>query len=103
MQAGDAVAERIGRDPEFRALVARRSKFAGRLCAFLVALYFGFILVVAFAPKLLGTPIASGVTTIGIPIGLGLIVIAFILTGIYVRRANSEFDEAVDQIIARAR
>ena len=49
-------------------------------------------------PKLLGTPI-SGVITLGIPVGVFIIVAAFVLTGIYVRRANSEFDELNRQII----
>jgi uncharacterized membrane protein (DUF485 family) len=53
---------------------------------------------VAFAPKLLGTPVL-GVITLGIPVGVFIIVVAFVLTGIYVRRANSEFDELNRQII----
>jgi uncharacterized membrane protein (DUF485 family) len=50
----------------------------------------------------LGIPI-SGVITLGIPVGVFIIVIAFVLTGIYVRRANSEFDELNRQIIEEAR
>ncbi len=69
----------------------------------MVAIYFGFILVVAFAPRLLGTPIGRGVTTIGIPIGLGVILTAFVLTGLYVRRANSEFDTMTRAIVERAK
>ncbi len=93
------VLERIKRDPRFQDLVARRSKFAWTLSAVVLAIYFGFIFVVAFAPKLLGTPIGDGVTTIGIPVGLFIIVSAFVLTGIYVHRANSEFDALTRQII----
>ena len=67
----------------------------------MVAIYFGFILVVAFAPSLLATPIAGGTTTLGIPIGIGVILAAFVLTGLYVRRANTEFDVATQRIIER--
>jgi uncharacterized membrane protein (DUF485 family) len=70
----------------------------------MLVIYFGFILVIAFAPKLLGTPLFSGsVTTIGIPIGIGVILSAFILTGIYVKRANGEFDELTGRIKAKAK
>ncbi len=50
----------------------------------MIVIYFGFILLIAFDPKFLGTPIGSGVMTIGIPVGLFVIVAAFVLTGIYV-------------------
>jgi uncharacterized membrane protein (DUF485 family) len=98
-----ALIDKVKRDPEFHALVRRRSAFAWTLSALMVAIYFGFILVVAFAPGLLGTPIGGGVTTIGIPIGLGVILAAFVLTGLYVRRANAEFDGMTRAIVERAR
>ena len=53
---------------------------------------------VAFGKGFLGIPLGNGVMTIGIPIGLAVIVSAFALTGIYVRRANSEFDELTEKI-----
>src|SRR5262245_52298081 len=102
---GDASAliEKVMRDPEFRALVKKRSVFAWSLSAAMAVIYFGFILVVAFAPSVLGRPLGDGVTTIGIPLGLGVIVAAFVLTGVYVRRANAEFDQMTRQIVERAR
>jgi uncharacterized membrane protein (DUF485 family) len=55
---------------------------------------------IAFNPQWLGTPIAEGSTiTRGIPIGIGLIVISFILTGIYVFRANGEFDRLTAEVL----
>jgi uncharacterized membrane protein (DUF485 family) len=89
----------VKRDPRFQELVAKRTRFAWALSAAMLVIYFGFIFIIAFAPKFLGTPIGSGVTTIGIPIGLFVIVSAFVLTGIYVRRANSEFDTITHEII----
>ncbi len=60
----------------------------------MLGIYFSFILLVAFAPGLLAIPIAEGsVITVGIPVGLLVIVSAFVLTGIYVHRANVRFDE----------
>ena len=76
----------------------KRKHFAWALSAAMLVIYFGFILVIAFAPKVLGTPIGGGVMTVGIPVGLFVIVSAFVLTGIYVYRANSEFDPITRQI-----
>lgn len=67
----------------------------------MAAIYFGFILLVAFRPDLLGTPIGSGVTSLGIPVGLGIIFAAFVLTGIYVRAANVDFDPTMEAIVER--
>jgi uncharacterized membrane protein (DUF485 family) len=83
----------ILQNPRFQALVRQRANFAWALTIVMLVIYFGFILLVAFAKPLLATKIGSGVTSIGIVLGLGVIVSAFVLTGIYVWRANSRFDE----------
>jgi uncharacterized membrane protein (DUF485 family) len=96
-----ALIEKVERDPEFHALRLRRARLSWLLSAVMVAIYFGFILVVAFDPALLATPIGSGVTSLGIPLGIGVILAAFVLTGIYVHRANTDFDLATERIIER--
>ena len=64
-----------------------------------LVLYYGFIMIIAYAPKFLAQPIGEGwVMTIGIPIGVGVIVISFILTGIFIHRANTVFDDLSNQI-----
>lgn len=89
----DSIYERILENPKFHELVATRSRFAWLLSAIMLGLYLVFILLIAFAPQLLGTRISpDSVITWGIPLGVGLILSAFVLTGIYVRRANGEFD-----------
>ena len=85
--------ERILRDPQFQELIRRRSGFAWTLSAIMLGVYFGFILLVAFAKDLMAVRIGTGVTSLGILLGLGVIILAFVLTGIYVARANSRFDE----------
>jgi uncharacterized membrane protein (DUF485 family) len=95
---GDIDYSRIQQEPLFRELVDKRTRFAWMLSAAMLVIYFGFILLIAFAPSLLGTPIGGGVMTVGIPIGLFVIVSAFVLTGIYVYRANSEFDPITREI-----
>lgn len=89
---------RIERDPNYQELVRRRSALGWMLSLTILVIYFGFILLVGYAPKFLGTPLGSGVTTIGIPIGLSVIVLAFVLTGIYVRQANSSYDVLIRKI-----
>lgn len=97
------VYQRIENDPRFKELVEQRGRFARTLTIIMLAIYFGFILIVAFAPSFLGTPIGDGVTTIGIPLGLVVIVSAFVLTGIYVAKANSTFDRLNSELLREVR
>lgn len=90
---------RIKNDPDYLQLVSERSRFAWTLTIVMLVIYFGFVLIIAFDPAFLGTPLfKDSVTTIGIPIGVGVILSAFILTGIYVQRANGRFDELTRRI-----
>ncbi len=92
--------EKIKSKPEYTQLVARRSRFAWLLSSIILVMYFAFILTIAFAPSWLAIPLFKGsVITIGIPIGLAIIVIAFILTGIYVHKANTDFDFINEKLI----
>lgn len=94
----------IKNDPDYIRLVAERSRFAWTLSIIMLIIYFGFVLTIAFDPALLGTPISEGkVTTIGIPVGVAVIISAFVLTGIYVKRANTEFDELNNRIKSKAK
>ncbi|MBU1659102.1 DUF485 domain-containing protein [bacterium] len=91
--------EKIKNNPDYKALVSRRSSFAIKLSVAMLVVYFTFILTIAFNPSALGTPLsADSVTTIGIPIGIAVIIFAFVLTGIYTKRANSEFDDLNNKI-----
>ena len=92
--------ERIAADPRYRALVATRNRFAWTLSAVVLVAYFGFVAVVAFDKTLLAAPLAGGATSIGIPVGIGIILLSIVLTGIYVRRANSVFDAELAAIRA---
>lgn len=95
---------RIRGNPKFRELVRQRNRLAGILSLAMLAIYFGFILLVAFGGSLLGAPLGSGmVMTVGIPVGLFVIVSAFVLTGIYVSKANTTFDDLNAQILNDAK
>ncbi|MDM0002259.1 DUF485 domain-containing protein [Variovorax sp. J22P240] len=89
---------RILRDPNYQALKSKRSRFGWWLTAAMMVVYYGFILLVAFDKPFLATRLGSGVTTIGMPLGLGVIVFTIVITGIYVHRANGEYDRLTDEI-----
>ena len=90
---------RVLNNPKFQELVRERSGFAWMLSGAMLIIYYGFILMVAFAKPLLAAKVGSGVTSVGIVIGLGVIVSAFVLTGLYVQRANSRFDELTRNVV----
>ena len=88
----------ITQNPKYRKLVKTRSHFSWILTLLMLVVYFGFITLVAFNKELLGKPLGTGVTTLSIPIGLGVILFTIVITHFYVRRANSEFDQLTDEI-----
>ena len=89
---------RIAAHPSYQQLKARRTRFGWWLTAAMMVVYYGFILLVAFDKPLLASRLGEGVTTLGMPIGLGVIVFTIVITGIYVRRANSEFDRLSEEV-----
>lgn len=92
--------ERIKANPKFQELCAKRSSFAWTLAAIMLIAYYSFVAVIAFAPSTLGTPVSEGsVTTVGIYVGLALIILSFALTGVYVQKANGEFDALNKEIL----
>ena len=98
MRAKTELIEAIRRDPNFQTLVTRRTRLASALTAAVLIIYFGYIAVVAFAPQWLGVSVGGGMT-LGIPLGLLVIVAAFVLTALYVHRANTEYDALTRQIL----
>lgn len=99
----ETVYERVKLDPRFAELTRRRGRFAITLSIIILVVYYSFIMVVAFRPDLLALPIAEGyTTTMGIPVGIAIIVFSWVSTGIYVRRANTEFDALNTAIIEDA-
>jgi len=93
-----ALIEKIKNDPDFQKLVKERTRIMIILTFVELVVYYGFILLVAFNKEFLAQKLGEGVTTIGIPIGIGVIVISFLLTGIYVYIANKDFDELTEKI-----
>ena len=96
------IAKRIATDPKYQELESKRARFGWLLTVLMLLVYYGFILLVAFGKPLLSQRIGDGVITVGIPIGLGVIVFTILITGLYVRRANSEFDQLAAGVVKGA-
>jgi uncharacterized membrane protein (DUF485 family) len=82
--------------PGFKQLVARRWSLSLTLTLLMLVVYVGFILAVAFGKEVLATKIGEHVT-IAVPIGIGIIVFAWLITGYYVRWANRVYDKQVEE------
>jgi uncharacterized membrane protein (DUF485 family) len=95
----DDVIEAVSRDPRYIALVRARARFAWMLTAIVLIAYFSFILTIAFDKSVLAQPIGAGVTSLGIVLGFGVILLSIALTGVYVRRANRDYDAAVAELV----
>jgi uncharacterized membrane protein (DUF485 family) len=78
-------------------LAAAQWRLALRLTAAMMAIYFGFVLLVAWAKPLLARQLAPGLS-VGILLGALVIVSAWLLIGVYVRWANSHYDAAVARL-----
>jgi uncharacterized membrane protein (DUF485 family) len=92
------IVQKIKSNQKYQQLVKARSSFGWTLTWIMMVVYYGFILLIAFNKELLSAKMGTGVMTWGMPIGLFVIVFTVIITGIYVRRANSEFDDLTAEI-----
>ena len=95
----DPIIEKIQNHPKYHELQAKRNNFGWLLCILMLIVYYGFIGLIAFNKPFLGQPMGEGVTSLGIPIGMGVIVFTVLITGLYVNRANSEYDALTAQIL----
>jgi uncharacterized membrane protein (DUF485 family) len=88
--------------PEFRAMVRRRWRVSLALTAALFVVYYGYILLIAADKPLVSRRIGE-VTTLGIPLGVAVIVLSWALTALYVIWANRSHDPEVARLRARLR
>ncbi len=98
----DPVVQKIQSHPKYLELRTKRNRLGIFLTVLMLVAYYGYTALIAFDKKFLAQPIGSGVTTLGIPIGMGVILFTIVITGIYVRRANGEFDALTKQILKDA-
>ena len=94
----DELVERIENNPKYQELVSKKNSFGIKLGVFVLVMFYAYILTIAFNKEVLATKIGDGVTTIAFPIALAILVISFITTLIYVKRANGEFEDLTNDI-----
>lgn len=92
----------VADNPKYQELIAKRTRFGWTLTIIMLIAFFGYIGLIAFDKAFLAQPIGDGVTSLGIPVGFGLIILTIVLTGVYVIRANAEFDKLTREIVAEA-
>jgi uncharacterized membrane protein (DUF485 family) len=94
-----ALISAITADTRYVMLVRRRSRLSWWLSAIIFLTFLGYLMLIAFDKALLAMPIAGGATSLGIPVGLGVILLAVALTATYVVYANRHFDAAMANIL----
>ncbi len=95
----DPVVEKIQRHPKYQELRAKRNPLGTVLTILMLIVYFGYIGLIAFDKAFLAKPIGAGVTSLGIPIGMGVILFTIAITVYYVRIANNKFDALTADIM----
>jgi uncharacterized membrane protein (DUF485 family) len=98
----DPVVAKIEANPKYHELRRKRNSFGWLLTLLMMVVYYGYIALIAFNKPFLAQPVGAGVTSLGIPIGLGVIIFTIAITGLYVRRANGEFDRLTAEILKEA-
>ena len=98
----DPMVERIQRNPKYQQLKNTRSRYGWTLTILMLVVYYGYIGLIAFDKEFLARPLGAGVTTIGIPIGMAVVVFSVLITRPYVRRAHRGFDRLTREIIEDA-
>lgn len=92
--------ERVRQNPKFHELVRRRSRLAVILSVIVLGAYYGFMMIVAFAPDWLHAPLSQGGNlTVGVPVGAAIIVVSWLLTGLYSHFANGEFERLNNDVV----
>ncbi len=93
---------RVRNNPKFAELERKRSLFSRQLAILMLVIYGGFIYAVAYQKPFLAIKVGA-VTTLGFPIGIGVILSAILITGWYVHRANGEYEQLTREIVEDAR
>ncbi|MBH9575419.1 MULTISPECIES: DUF485 domain-containing protein [Inhella] len=100
---GDSVVEKVKNHPKYLELKRKRNALGALLTVLMLAVYYGYVSLIAFNKAFLAQPLSTGVTSLGVPIGMAVIVFTVVITGIYVRRANREFDALTQAILKDAK
>lgn len=95
----DGLVGKIEAHPKYAQLKQRRNRLGLVLTVLMLAVYYGYIALIAFDKAFLAKPVGTGVMSVGMPVGMAVIIFTVVITGIYVRRANSEYDQLTQDIL----
>ena len=95
--------QEIERNPKFLELVQTRKTLGWTLSIVTLVIYLSYILIIAFDPTIFGARMGDSVMTVGLPVGLFVIIITFVIVGVYVRKANATYDELTRQIVEESK
>ena len=99
----NSIQARIRSNPKFAEMVGKRTRFAILLSLIVLVPYYTYMLLVSLQPQIFATKISEGsVITIGWPIAALIVVCGWLLTGVYVSRANGEFDRLTQEVLKEA-
>jgi len=99
----DPLVGRITANPRYQKLVKTRLRLGWILTIIMLTAYYSYIGIIAFDKELFARRLGEGVMTVGIPVGFGVIVLAVVITGIYVWRANTKFDAMAREVLEEVR
>lgn len=89
------------KDKDFLELSSKKKRLSIILTVMELVLYFGFISLIAYNKPFLSQKLGGSAITIGVPIAVGVIVISWLLTGVYIYWANNTYDKLVEKVKAK--
>ena len=91
--------EQLQRHPDFIELVNRKQRLTWSLTLVMLGIYYGFVVLMAFYPQVLGSSLSGGVTSLGIVLAVAVIILSFVLTALYVRQSNRVLDPLTEKLL----
>ncbi|MDQ9021214.1 DUF485 domain-containing protein [Acinetobacter sichuanensis] len=98
MQNNENIEAAIIQNSQFKQMVKARNRFALYLSFSVLLIYFIFIGVASFSPQILAQTLGDRVITIGMPIAALVIILSWLITGIYIYITNQHFDRIKAQL-----
>jgi uncharacterized membrane protein (DUF485 family) len=95
LQVAQERAHKIIADPRFRHLASARARLRWSLSIVTLIMFFGFVALISTAKSALGAAVAGSAVPLGLFLAITMIIVVVMLTGFYVYRSNSHFDELV--------
>ena len=94
------IARQVLNNPKFQKMAKTKRMYCWSFSILMFVIYVIYILYIGASPESFGVPVAAGkTTTVGIYVGLFVILFAIGITGIYVRQANGPLEEITQEVV----